>query len=103
MPKEIEKTIDFEKPDRQLFHEFLLDTSLDGFEAQVSFMANFAGVPILKAQKRAKKEFMRWLATTRVCLAEGHQWEVEGHFGPDTGSEYATCTRCGESHSHCYY
>ena len=53
------KHTDYAKPDKQLFHEFLIDPSLSGFNAQVSFMETYDGVPHLKAQKRVKKDFMR--------------------------------------------
>ena len=103
MSKETSEIIDLEKPNRQLFHEFLLDTSLDGFESQVSYMVSFGGVPKLKAQKRVKKDFMRWLTAVRVCIEEGHRWECTASIDPDSGSESLTCKRCGESHSIRYY
>jgi len=95
--------LDFGKTDKQLFHEFLIDRSMAGFTAQVYEMVNFAGVPERKAPTRVKKQFMRWLAAKRVCLADGHDWEVDGYFGTDSGSEWATCKRCGEGHSRVYY
>ena len=32
-----------------------------------------------------------------------HQWECESAIGPDSGSEYFTCTKCGLTHTIIYY
>lgn len=56
---------------------------------------------------QAKREILRgyreFIENSKVCLEKGHEWEVDGHFGPDTGCETACCKRCGESVSVTYY
>ena len=37
------------------------------------------------------------------CPDDEHQWECESAIGPDSGSEYFTCTKCGLSHTIIYY
>lgn len=39
----------------------------------------------------------------KPCRDNGHDWDVESDITPDSGSEYFTCRRCGESHSVIYY
>lgn len=41
--------------------------------------------------------------TCTPCLDDEHQWECESAIGPDSGSEYFTCTKCGLSHTIIYY
>lgn len=52
---------------------------------------------------KAKREYLRWVGSRRACKRIGHDWVTEIHFGPDSGSEYITCSRCGEIHRNIYY
>jgi hypothetical protein len=38
-----------------------------------------------------------------ICKHKGHRLLVETQAGPESGSDYIECTRCGWSHEHIYY
>lgn len=48
-------------------------------------------------------EFLVALVPNTLCHFKGHKWVVESDIGPDSGSEYFECTRCGFSHDITYY
>ena len=46
---------------------------------------------------------LRHWAAALICKIKGHNYHIEGHANGNTGGDYATCTRCGDSWSHIYY
>jgi len=46
---------------------------------------------------------LRRLWIRLVCHFHGHAIEVESSIGPDSGTEYLSCPRCGFSHTIHYY
>jgi len=48
-------------------------------------------------------ERLRCWVGSLICRRFGHKWEYGSYADGNTGSEWMSCERCGEGHSHTYY
>ena len=96
-------TPDLTKSNNELFTAYLRSEEEGGYAYQVEFLVNFHYMPRHKAEKLAKRDYVRWLLGCRECKEHGHDYDVDSCASPDSGFEVFTCMRCGESHTVVYY
>ncbi len=95
--------LDLTKSNNELLTAYMQSEEEGGYAYQVEFLMNFSYLPRYKAEKLAKREYVRWLLDCRECKEHGHDYDVDSCHSPDSGFEVFTCMRCGESHTVVYY
>lgn len=96
-------TPDLTKSNNELLNAYLRSDEEGGYAYQVEFLMNFEYLPRRKAEKLAKRDYVRWLLGVRECKEHGHDYDVDSFAGPDSAFEVFTCMRCGEGYTVVYY